>query len=387
MDSLTQKFSIHEVFVSFGLSTSAAEQQITTIRAKYPGLAEAVGSPMYVNGMNHAKLCADLETMLQFVWLLPSSPLTVAFRRKCATDIARQLRGDISLVEQIESNHATLEQTGGLHFCAELSSETPVFCDQANRASASSLPLSICAPTSSHCMFDEYGMYDLLQLLIAATGWDINQCIRAWIDLCVHHPRLHSGWLDEPAQILYVPKALLVELADSVDWGAVVLRHTGHAACEATIDVATVTFGNYYPITTWHAIRAQPTVLFTWVRMCIDLDNIPRVELATAIRVRYARADAQVVRMRRQWMSDNVTGVHKISSVACIDGVTRQCVSWDALRQMISYFDRKGEAEAERMHEHDKAKMYIHDRVLRHRSGMCAMWASRYDEDIGSAPM
>ena len=119
MDSLTQKFGIHDVFVSFGLSTSAAEQQITTIRAKYPGLAEAVGSPMYVNGMNHAKLCADLETMLQFVWLLPSSPLTVAFRRKCATDIARQLRGDISLVEQIESNHATLEQTGGLHFRAE----------------------------------------------------------------------------------------------------------------------------------------------------------------------------------------------------------------------------------------------------------------------------
>lgn len=111
--------SIKEVVVAFGFTINAAELQIMSIKAKYPEIAEAIGAPMRVNGINQAKLCAGIELMLQLIWMLPSNQLTTAFRLKCAQDIARQLRGDISLVDQIERNHAILENTGAIHFRAE----------------------------------------------------------------------------------------------------------------------------------------------------------------------------------------------------------------------------------------------------------------------------
>ena len=356
VDTTTEKMSIKEVVVALGFTVHAAELQIAAIKAKYPDIAEAIGAPMCINGVNNPKLCAGIELMLQLIWMLPSNPLTTAFRLKCAEDIARQLRGDTSLVHEIEHNHTLLEQTGTLRFLVVPSIDKL-------KPLAPSPTLSICGSTLGPYAFDEHGMYDLVRLLVAAIGWDIAQCTREWVDLCIRHPRLHSGWLHQANNVLYVPKSFLIDLAESVDWGAVVLRYTGQAEHEVLVDTESVASGMYSPITIWCAARTHAPPRLTWMRIYVGLDGVSHVELAAAIGIRYSKTKAQVVRMRSQFVSDNVRAGQDIVPIACDDGVVRQCISLETLRQMTVYLDRKAEAEAERMHEHDTAKRYIHDRV------------------------
>ena len=100
----------------FNPSVHTSELQIIEIRAKYPSIAAAIGSPLQVNGVGMPKLCADLSTMMQILWLLPSNPRTTAFRLKCADDMVRQMRGDPTLVAELERNRAILEATDAMHF-------------------------------------------------------------------------------------------------------------------------------------------------------------------------------------------------------------------------------------------------------------------------------
>ena len=106
---------MNETICLLGFTANAAELQIIDIRAKHPTIAAAIGEAIQVNGVGKARLCADLPTMLEILWLLPSNARTSAFRVKCAKDIARQMRGDPTLVADLERNRAILESTGGIH--------------------------------------------------------------------------------------------------------------------------------------------------------------------------------------------------------------------------------------------------------------------------------
>jgi hypothetical protein len=89
---------------------------INKLRDEDSELASAIGSPTLVNGTGHKKHCAHLREMLQILWMLPRNAHTRAFRNKCATDIVRQMQGDLTMIEELERNKATLEETSGLHF-------------------------------------------------------------------------------------------------------------------------------------------------------------------------------------------------------------------------------------------------------------------------------
>lgn len=98
-----------------GFSKDMAEYHIINIKHTHPDIAVALGKPVKVNGVGNAKLCADLATMMQILWLLPRTDRTSAFRLKCANDIVRQMKGDASLIVDLEQNRQTLQQTGGIH--------------------------------------------------------------------------------------------------------------------------------------------------------------------------------------------------------------------------------------------------------------------------------
>ena len=95
----------------FGFSLNAALFQIATIKAANPEITAAIGDPIRVNGVGHAKLCADLDTLLQILWWLPRNARTTAFREQCAQDIVRQMKGDSSMIAQLEHNRANLKHT------------------------------------------------------------------------------------------------------------------------------------------------------------------------------------------------------------------------------------------------------------------------------------
>ena len=99
----------------FGFTQDSTDKRIAEIKHSHPDIA-ALLIETNVNGVGNAKLCAALPTMMQILWLLPTNPRTSAFRMKCANDIVRQMKGDASLLIELEHNHQTLQQTGGLHF-------------------------------------------------------------------------------------------------------------------------------------------------------------------------------------------------------------------------------------------------------------------------------
>ena len=116
VDYLTQRLPINTTIRVFGFSDHAAELLIINIKDSNPEIALAIGDAIKVNGTGNRRLCASLETMLEILWMLPRNPKTMAFRSKCATDIVRQMKGDLAMIDELERNHRTLQDTGGLHF-------------------------------------------------------------------------------------------------------------------------------------------------------------------------------------------------------------------------------------------------------------------------------
>jgi hypothetical protein len=116
VDYRTQRLSVREVIQIFEFSETAADKHIVHIKKAHPELAAAMGDPMKIDGFGKAKVCTDLSTMLQIIGMLPSNDAVIKFRSKCSEDLVRQMKGDLTLIKQIEHNHAVLEETGGLHF-------------------------------------------------------------------------------------------------------------------------------------------------------------------------------------------------------------------------------------------------------------------------------
>ena len=115
VDYRTQRLPVREVIEMFKFSETAADKHIVHIKKAHPELAAAMG-PMKIDGHGKAKVCTDLSTMLQIIGMLPSNDAVIKFRSKCSEDLVRQMKGDLTLIKQIEHNHAVLEETGGLHF-------------------------------------------------------------------------------------------------------------------------------------------------------------------------------------------------------------------------------------------------------------------------------
>jgi hypothetical protein len=124
VDYATQKLPVKSVISAFGFSEKAADMQIIRIKEASAQLAIAIGAPMRVNGSGQPKLCADLATIIQMIWMMPRNKQVDDYRMKCARDIVRMMKGDITLVDEIERNNAIYEATGVLHV-RESSGDTP----------------------------------------------------------------------------------------------------------------------------------------------------------------------------------------------------------------------------------------------------------------------
>jgi hypothetical protein len=84
------------------------------IHNKDPSILEHVGEPMKINGRGNAKHCADAQTMVEILIMVPSNSHTRAYRRRCSEIIARYQSGDQSLKAEIDRNKAAAEANGGL---------------------------------------------------------------------------------------------------------------------------------------------------------------------------------------------------------------------------------------------------------------------------------
>jgi hypothetical protein len=111
VDYDTQRLAVHKTITLFEFSGSAADKHIFRIRNAHPELAAAIGDPIKINGVGTPTLCAGFETMLQIMAMLPSNDTVVEFRSKCTEDLIRQMKGDLTLIDEIKHNNAVLEET------------------------------------------------------------------------------------------------------------------------------------------------------------------------------------------------------------------------------------------------------------------------------------
>jgi hypothetical protein len=116
VDYKSQRLPLIETVQLFGFSHHAAELAVNAIKARDAEIAGMIGNPMKINGVGHERLCADLNAVIIVLQQLPNTERVRAYRRKCADDLVRQMKGDPTLVDQIAHNHSVLQHTGGIHF-------------------------------------------------------------------------------------------------------------------------------------------------------------------------------------------------------------------------------------------------------------------------------
>ncbi|KAG5179779.1 hypothetical protein JKP88DRAFT_158368, partial [Tribonema minus] len=69
-------------------------------------------SHLRINAKGKPTPCADAKTLVEIVWSLPGKAAR-EFRRTSAKTVCRVLGGDLSIVQEIEKRHHTLQQTEG----------------------------------------------------------------------------------------------------------------------------------------------------------------------------------------------------------------------------------------------------------------------------------
>jgi hypothetical protein len=79
-----------------------------------PTLLEQVGEMIRINQKGQAKHCADAETLVEILLLVPNNANTRVYRRRCSKIISRYQWGDQSLKDEIDRNKAAADANGGL---------------------------------------------------------------------------------------------------------------------------------------------------------------------------------------------------------------------------------------------------------------------------------
>ena len=111
VDTATRNGSVIDVIrlINPDQTRQAASEAITALRTSCPELASRIGH-LKIDGKGKHTPVADARTLVEIVWLLPGRAAR-DFRRSSAIAVCRILGGDLSLVQEIEARHHSLQGT------------------------------------------------------------------------------------------------------------------------------------------------------------------------------------------------------------------------------------------------------------------------------------
>ncbi len=111
VDEDTNKGSVIDVIrmVNPSLSSAHAGRDLQVVISNDPDMNRKVDH-VRINGKGRETPVADARTLVEIVWLLPGKAAR-EFRRTSAAAVCRVLRGDLSLVREIEERHYALQST------------------------------------------------------------------------------------------------------------------------------------------------------------------------------------------------------------------------------------------------------------------------------------
>ncbi|KAG5178590.1 hypothetical protein JKP88DRAFT_158425, partial [Tribonema minus] len=113
VDAATNKGSVIDVIrlVHPDIESKHASTYFTRLTTEIPEIATQCGL-LRINGKGKPSPVADAKTLVEIVFSLPGKAAR-EFRRTSAKTVCRVLGGDLSIVQEIEQRHHTLQQTEG----------------------------------------------------------------------------------------------------------------------------------------------------------------------------------------------------------------------------------------------------------------------------------
>jgi hypothetical protein len=111
VDAQTNKGSVIDVIrlVNPDLTSGNASVSYTRLASHVPDIASSCVH-IRMNGKGRLTPCADVRTLVEVVFELPGKAAR-DFRRKAATQICRQLAGDLNMVAELEARHMWWQQS------------------------------------------------------------------------------------------------------------------------------------------------------------------------------------------------------------------------------------------------------------------------------------
>ena len=324
-----------------------------------------VGPLMRLNNRGHACYCAEGQVMHKILMCLPPSRCSDEYMHECARVLWMRDTGDQQLIDEVHNNRTTAITNGGVPTMGSLFGPPTVEFEPER------LPLAVCrsdAATDLGSYTDDHVLLDLMLTLEAATGWDRLQALETWLGLCETHPIFMNCWLCVNTQTAYVQRGQLFNittLLPPVEWAACVADFLVHSPPTEfdPKDALQLLPGSFYPTIKWTPPRDYIGTTVVWTESFVGDQSTAVVDFDMLLQSKYSLSAKQATSLRyRHRATDNdfAAFVHK-----AID--TQGAVRWFApvigMSRFLQKFSAQRNAEAERMHEHRLAQIYVESRV------------------------
>jgi hypothetical protein len=333
VDYVTQRLPVGDTLHLFGFSETSTDNLLVEYRHRYPDIFESIGAAIQVNGVGNLKLCADLKTMLRILWLLPTNARTAAFRLKCAEDILRQMRGDVSLVAELRRNHEVLQSTGGLHL-------------RAHRVVSAPLGIVV-SPVEQNTE-----KLNVIRLLQDTLRINTEDAVHRWTRAITLDPQLARCFVYESEALVDedLVNRCAPRLLGSKPGGA------PHQLRSWRSSEKRGELGDFCPVMKWSGPHEAAPSSIVWVYMprmdelgwWVDLDDL------LAKKYSLSKSQAAKYRTRCQDHTEPQSIVRFTST-----GRIRWICTLEVARRLQLKIDTKRNAEAERMYEHTLAQTYV----------------------------
>jgi hypothetical protein len=203
---------------------------------------------------------------------------------------------------------------------------------------------------------------DLMQTLVDATGWDMQQALDMWHELCEQHPQFYNCWVDVTSMTAYVTQAQLFDIEEiepSIEWATCVSEHVQQHKNVLHVDSGLLVAGSFYATIQWTAPRDNRPPKIAWLESSLDDQGNPCVDFDLLLQIKYALSAKQASALRvRNRTVDNDVFASVFKTVDSV-GKTRWYTHVATIQRTLLKLTRKRNAEAERMHDHSVAQVYI----------------------------
>jgi hypothetical protein len=329
-------------------------------------LNEKVGEPMRVNGRGQACYCASGTLMHMILMCLPPGRLSNKYMAECARVLHMRDAGDSRLVVQVEHNRQAAVENGGVPPKIRLfGAETK---DHEIKRTLPPLAISPSETAIEYHVSDGESatspgvLFDLMQTLVKATGWDLQQALDMWLALCEEHPQFRSCRRNVNGTVAYITQKQLLCIYDiepAIEWASCILEYVEQPESQVCVDDSRLTCGIFYPTILWTPPRSCSPRKMAWVETFVDNNGTMCVDFDRMLQMKYslnAKAAGELRSRRLNLDGDFAANVFKTVDA---HGISRWCTYVTDISKIILKITMKRDAEAERMHEHSLAQLYI----------------------------